>query len=410
MDKAQFKVLLKTDWFIWVVFCCCPVLAMPMVINGCYRQKKNMYVLFALFMGLCAMLLYPPTADLYRHWEAFQDLLLFDWNDFLFYLAMNVKIDFLLHLLEFIFIQYDISFGFVRYLLVSVATLLFLSIYDSFCKKEMLDDKNRFLFLWFVIFIIPYSSIAIGLRGAFASTLFSFYVCKRYILNQKSILDIGILLFAIYFHFGTMMVIPLIVLTELRLYIQRKKTFYLIFGILLFLSQSFGLLLSVLPLGDLGAYLSSYTEGKYASTEYLAGYNIFFWIPVIAHYVVHILFVVIFCRNVPITKETSSVYNLFLLFALTSSFFVINGRVMGYFYFYGIFFLVKYVGIQKLKLLFKIYIFLTLFSFIIEWRKHTITRWGYLFAPYPIALTMDYDDNWVMENVNDNGDLYIYLR
>ena len=94
MDNLKLRSLIRTDWFVWVAFFCCPVLAMPMVINGCYRQKKNMYLLFSLFMGLCAMLLYPPVADLYRHWVNFQDIKLFEWNDFLFFLGVNIKVDF----------------------------------------------------------------------------------------------------------------------------------------------------------------------------------------------------------------------------------------------------------------------------------------------------------------------------
>ena len=74
-----------------------------------------------------------------------------------------------------------------------------------------------------------------------------------------------------------MMVIPLILLAEVGLYVRHKPIFYLVFGILFFVSQSFGLLVSVLPLGELNDYLVSYTEGEYASTEYLEGHNIFFW-------------------------------------------------------------------------------------------------------------------------------------
>lgn len=410
IDNLKLRSLIRTDWFVWVAFFCCPVLAMPMVINGCYRQKKNMYLLFSLFMGLCAMLLYPPVADLYRHWVNFQDIKLFEWNDFLFFLGVNIKVDFLLPLLEFIFIKYGVSFGFLRFLLVASTTMLFLNAYNSYCKSMKPNDRDRCVFLWFVIFIIPYAAVAVGLRSSFAASLVSYYIFRHYVLNEKRFIDIGLLLIAFFFHFGVMMVIPLILLAEVGLYVRHKPIFYLVFGILFFVSQSFGLLVSVLPLGELNDYLVSYTEGEYASTEYLEGHNIFFWLPTIGHYTCNILFFAIFCKNVPITKQTSLVYNLFLLTAFTSAFFAVNGRVMAYFYYYGIFFLMKYAGMSKLKVLFKTYVFLTLFGFMLEWRKHTITRWYYLFSPYPVALSMDYDDNWVMNNVNPNGELYIYIK
>lgn len=356
------------------------------------------------------MLLYPPTGDLYRHWMTFQEISQFDWNDFLFFLSLNFKIDFLLFLLEFIFIQGDISFGFIRYLLVFIATLLYLQLYDDFCEEESFSGANRIFFLCFVICIIPYSGIAIGLRSSFASTLFSIYICKRYLLNQKSFWNHFLLILAVYFHFGTLMAVPLLILAKCGMFIRRKSLFYIVFITLFLISQSFGTLLALIPLGDLGSYLSTYTEDEYASTGYLSGFNIFFWIPTICYYIANILFIVLFCKNVPITKNTSLVYNLFLLFAFTSSFFAISGRVMAYFYLYGIFFLIRYAGLDKLKQLFRIYVFFILFGFILHWRKYSVTRWNYLFSPFPIALCMDYDDDWVMENVDGYGNLYIYLK
>lgn len=65
---------------------------MPMVINGCYRRKRNAYVLFALFMGLCSMLLFLPTADAYRHAELFYEMETWNWDELLLYLSFNIKV------------------------------------------------------------------------------------------------------------------------------------------------------------------------------------------------------------------------------------------------------------------------------------------------------------------------------
>ncbi|WP_148373156.1 EpsG family protein [Bacteroides bouchesdurhonensis] len=410
MEKAQLKVLLQTDWFIWLVFFICPVLAMPMVINRCYKQKKNAYILFALFMGLCAILLVPPTADLYRHWKIFGTISMMDKDEFFLYLSYNIKIDFLLYILEFIFTRYEISFGFVRFLLVFVASLLFLRLYDYFSNLEQKGSYDRLFVFGFVVLIIPFSAIATGLRFTFAAVIVSFYICKRYVFHKKSFFDFLLLILAVYFHFSILMIIMLIIMKMLNFYIPKKSFFYVIFGALLVISNSLNLLLSYLPLGDLGNYLVNYTEGKYSDTSYLSGFNIFFWLPVIFGYAVNVLFIILFCKKVPINKDTSIVYNLFLLYAFTISFFALNGRVQSFFFLYGIVFLIKYVGVLKVKRLFQIYLLYTVLAVFVGWRIHTITRWYYLFSPFPVALTMDYDDNWIYENIDSSGSPYIYNR
>lgn len=81
-------------------------------------------------------------------------------------------------------------------------------------------------------FIIPYAAVAVGLRSSFAASLVSYYIFRHYVLNEKRFIDIGLLLIAFFFHFGVMMVIPLILLAEVGLYVRHKPIFYLVFGIL----------------------------------------------------------------------------------------------------------------------------------------------------------------------------------
>ena len=94
MDNLKLRSLIRTDWFVWVAF----LLPCTGHAHGdkWLLSAKEEYVssFFSLFMGLCAMLLYPPVADLYRHWVNFQDIKLFEWNDFLFFLGVNIKVGF----------------------------------------------------------------------------------------------------------------------------------------------------------------------------------------------------------------------------------------------------------------------------------------------------------------------------
>ena len=137
------------------------------------------------------------------------------------------------------------------------------------------NDRDRCVFLWFVIFYNSLRCCCSRIEKLFCSIFSKLLHFQTLCAERKRFIDIGLLLIAFFFHFGVMMVIPLILLAEVGLYVRHKPIFYLVLEFF-FVSQSFGLLVSVLPLGELNDYLVSYTEGEYASTEYLEGHNIFF--------------------------------------------------------------------------------------------------------------------------------------
>ena len=198
---GQFEIeeLNPTDWFVWVAF----FAALYWHAHGdkwLLSAKEEYVSSFFIVYGFMRHVALSSVADLYRHWVNFQDIKLFEWNDFLFFLGVNIKVDFLLPLLEFIFIKYGISFGFLRFLLVASTTMLFLNAYNSYCKSMKPNDRDRCVFLWFVIFIIPYAAVAVGLRSSFAASLVSYYIFRHYVLNEKRFIDIGLLLIAFFFH------------------------------------------------------------------------------------------------------------------------------------------------------------------------------------------------------------------
>ena len=87
-------------------------------------------------------------------------------------------------------------------------------------------------------------------------------------------------------------------------------------------------------------------------------------------------------------------YNLFLLWAFTSNYSAINGRVQFFFYGVGVFYLLYNAKLKNIQIVFGVFLFSIITGQVIGYRKHTVTRWPYLFAPYPVALQMDYDVNW----------------
>lgn len=410
MEKSQWKILLNSSFFAWIIFFLSPILSFPFAINGCYRNRKNAYLLFALLMGVCALLLYPPRADSYRHYLQFSDIALMDWGDLLLYLSLKLKPDFLLYILEYYFVSIDLSFGYIRFFLVVIAYVLYLKLYDYFCKSPDFEQVSRKKIFWFVILIVPIATISNGLRYGFAAVLISFFICKRYIFLKKTIWDYLLVVISLCFHFGIILIMPLLVLRSCGFYIKRKVLFILLFIFLFFISNTFALIVSILPLGDLSSILQMYTEGKYADTSYLSG-NFFFWLPIIFNNVVQFLIAYLCVKRMPCNKGTSLVYNLFLLWAFVSSFYSVNGRVMFFFSLYGLLFLIAYQKGRMLKNFYLVYTFNIVLSLVIGWRIHTITRWPYLFAPFSVALSKDYDENWIHENIDPiSADPYLYSR
>ena len=402
--------MLTSSSFAWIVFFLSPILSFPLAINGCYRNRKNAYLLFSLLMGLCALLLYPPRADSYRHYLQFSDIALMDWGDLLLYLSLMLKPDFLLYVLEYYFLSIDLSFGYIRFFLVVIAYLLYLQLYDCFCESQDFGQISRKRIFWFVILIVPIAAISNGLRFGFAAVLISFFICKRYIFLRKSVWDYLLVIISLCFHFGIILIMPLLLLRFCGFYIKNKAIFILSFILLFFISNTFVLIVSILPLGDLSSILQMYTEGKYADSSYLSG-NLFFWLPIIFNNAVQFLILYLCVKRMPCTKETSLVYNLFLLWAFVSSFYAVNGRVMLFFSLYGLLFLIAYQKGRMLKKFYLVYAFNIVLSIVIGWRIHTITRWAYLFTPFPIALSKDYDENWVFDNIDPvTADPYIYVR
>ena len=175
-------------------------------------------------------------------------------------------------------------------------------------------------------------------------------------------------------------------------------------------SSSLPLILQLFPLGEINNYLLMYTEGKYSDTSYLSG-NVFFWLPIWIGQVASLSLFVFFILYVPINHQSSIMYNLFLLWAFTSNYSAINGRVQFFFYGVGVFYLLYNAKLKNIQIVFGVFLFSIITGQVIGYRKHTVTRWPYLFAPYPVALQMDYDVNWIYNNVDPNtADLYLWQK
>lgn len=393
-----------------VIYFICPVLSLPLLFKECYNNRRYAYWLFAFFMGICSLLLVPPYDDLYRNYKLYTDWIEgVSWSDFILYVSNNVKFDFVVYLLEWIYQRIGLSFGFIRLTLVFISYLLFFYIYDLFCKYKSILSEDRRLYFWMILLIMPFLSISTGLRYGIAACLYSYVICMWFIFNKYSWWHNLLLIIGVCAHFSMLMLIMVLLVSYFMPNNMSKTFFLLVFCLLILCSSLFPLLLGYLPISDsLNEYLLSYTEGRYSDGSYLEGHNIFFWIPYFARYLVVIMFFYVIYKKVPYNKETKIMYVIFFLFAFTVSFHALNKRIDYFFTLLGGLYILKYVGVRKL--FFNLLMLYTIFTILVNWRGYTITRWYYLFSPIPVALTMDYDQKWVDENINHRGERMVYDR
>lgn len=394
----------------YIIFIICPIFSLPLLFyEGC-KNKRYAYWLFAFFMGICSLLLVPPYDDLFRNFKIYTDWIEgASWNDFLLYLSYNVKFDFLVYLLEWICQSFGLSFGSVRLILVFISYFLFFYVFDSFCKEQYASMKDRYRCFWMILLIMPFLSISTGLRYGTAACIFSYVFCMWFIFNKYCWWHYLFLIVGVCTHFSMLILVLALFVSFFMPNNMRKSIFFLIFFVLIIGSNLFSLLIELLPISDsLNDYLLDYTEGRYSDGSYLEGHNIFFWIPYVARYLVVLMFFCVICKEVPYNKETKILYVIFLLFALTLPYHALNKRIDYFFTLLGGLYILKYVGTRKLFL--NLLMLYTVFTILISWRGYTITRWYGLFAPVPIAISMDYDQKWVNENINYRGERIVYDR
>lgn len=393
-----------------VIFIICPVFSLPLLLVECYNNKRYAYWLFALFMGICSLILVPPYDDLYRNFKVYTDWIEgSSWSDFILYISLNIKMDFLIYLMEWVYQSLGLSFGLVRLTLIFVSYLLYFYLYDSFCENQYFTLNDRRYCFWMILLIIPFLSISTGLRYGIAACLFSYVFCMWFIFKKYYWWHYFLLIIGICSHFSMLMFVMLLFMSFLMPNKMSKLFFLSVFSVLVVCSNLFSVLLEYLPIpATLNDYLLSYTEGRYSDSNYLNGNNIFFWIPYIARYLIVFMFFYMIYKRVPYNKETKIMYMIFLLFAFTISFHELNARVDYFFTLLGGLYILKYVNINRLFL--RLFIFYTVFTIFISWRGYTITKWYYLFTPIPIVISMDYDQKWVDENINYEGKRIVYDR
>lgn len=398
IGKEKFAIILL--WFT------CPILSIPFLISESFKSNRIFQLLLAFTLGLIAMLGVPPQSDLYRHAQDFYSIKNLDWNDFALYLKYTFNIDFLLPFIELLYTKLGLSFGWIRLSLIFIAYILFFDLYNK--AKSRLPKTMSLQFFITVLFILPFSTISTGLRFGFAESLLCYVIIKRCLLGIKHWPDIILVIISIYFHAGCLMFLCCIFISYLFPNNLKKSIFLIMFCICLIISTGFSSIITYLPFNDLLlSHIIEYTEGKYATNEYLSHMNFFGLLTSYVNICMFWIFMILFVKS-KINCSNKIVFTTILLFAMTFSLYSLNGRVRSFLLILLPFYLA--VNANYLKLVCRALICVAIINVVIQWRAFTVSTAFYLFTPIPIAIYHDYDERWINENVHPDGGLKIYHR
>lgn len=393
-----------------LLFVICPLLSLPYIIKGCLRNEKNYYFLASLFMGLCALILFLPIGDHYRHAVEFYRLKGESWSIYYLSSIMNGQVDFLVYGLFYITNSYNLPFGINRAILTSLCSFLFLSLYDQFCRQCNYSEKEKKWILLLVFMLFPMSSICSGMRYA-TGICFIVYVFTRWsILNKRNFGDYIILVCAVFTHTGCL--IP-IILYVISMFISNKisRFNYFVYILISFiLSGSFYLLINILPLPDvLASHVDKYVSGEFSDSGYLTSTlniigKLFIYITAYGKFII-ILYVII--KSFKFNSESKFIYILILSYVLTINIYSINGRIG--------FIILLYGGLNIImlwkKYIKKVSILLSLVSiilFMFSWRYIKYYRLEYFVIPVIYSFNADYDEKWIEVHVNEEGTIKDY--
>lgn len=222
------------------LFLLSPFLYIPAAFYGVYKKSNFSLVVFTITFGLLSYLYIPYISnDRARYFEFYESFINFNFNDFIFYLTITKRADFLLHLLIYCSAKLQISVQFLLFGITSftVGTLFYL--FSKFVDKNEITNKNYFLCFLLILFSFSLPDLFSGIRFYFASAfvLLGFYKGINEGSRKQGIL---LLIIATLIHFSSIL---FIVLYVLLLIFPKKynwyRSFFIASFVFVFIPKSF---------------------------------------------------------------------------------------------------------------------------------------------------------------------------
>lgn len=205
--RDLFSGLAYSTFPVLCVLLLCPLLALPFILSGMYRQKKGAYFLFSLFLGLLSWLQI-PSGDLFRHtlqyYEEFGKPI-----EHIFDFSTGFH-DFIATLAKWILVNNDLSFQYFRLFSMTESFYVLSLIYLWMIKNSPISYTRsqafiRFIFLFLFFEFVQTTS---GTRYCFAVYNYIYGLHLLFDL-RKRFLALVFFAFAVCIHDTLLFLIPL---------------------------------------------------------------------------------------------------------------------------------------------------------------------------------------------------------
>jgi hypothetical protein len=210
-----------------VLFIVSPVLAVPAVFYGIYKKNIFNIGLIVFFIGILSFLYVPSVtndrASYYRFYEIVQ---VYNIKQFVLYLGIIKRPDFILHALIYITAKIGIN---IQFLFLGITTFTvgsFFYLFNKLIEKDKLSNKLYFIGFLLLLFSFSYPHLISGTKHYFAMALF--LLSTYYLVIENNTKKSIILIFlSVSTHFSMSLFIP--ALLVLKKYPYKNNLFRAIF-------------------------------------------------------------------------------------------------------------------------------------------------------------------------------------
>ena len=388
----------------WLGMIISPILSLPFAIVGMIGLKKWGFVLWAFFMGLLGIL-YPPTGDIYRYYIDFKTISHISGSDFLLFLSF--RFDYLLSIIEYILSRLGIPFDFYKFIYnficYYILGILYLKIIYHYGNKASINLRIIVL-----LTIITFSISNFLFRFDFSKILF-IYGCYLIFFdnNKKGWLY---LIISCLNHLSMTVLLVFIILAKLKFFSFSKKILIAICICCLLLDAQLATsLLSFLPINIVDRY-AVYLDGYWAK-DFIQDHSILFrlqrYSSIAFTYILMLIYIMIYDKKH--IKYENFVNALILVTCISSPFITVFYRFSSVLFLAVKFYFLRTFNFTKrsFNYLYIIMSLTILLNFMNLWssrRQLSISEIYNIVLPAPCILSFSYTDDWISNNVFENGD------